>query len=133
LRLLQQRQIGAVDRSEFLSIAGHTMRRVLVDAARRRKRMKRGGGEAALSLDDRVDARLTEGDAEQLLALDVLLERLAALNERAARVVEYRIFAGFTLEETAAALDMSVKTVQRTWSTARAWLRKELAADQVST
>ena len=63
--------------------------------------------------------------------LDALLERLAALSERAARIVEYRIFAGLTLEETAAALDVSEKTVQRTWSTARAWLRKELAGDHL--
>ena len=67
------------------------------------------------------------------LALDNLLEKLAALDDRAARVVEYRVFAGFTLDETADALDVSVKTVQRTWSTARAWLRKELQSDRVST
>jgi RNA polymerase sigma factor (TIGR02999 family) len=133
LRLLQQRQLGAMDRAGFLAIAGHTMRRILVDQARWRKRLKRGAGEPLVPLDEELDRVLTDGDAEQLLALDTLLDRLAALNHRAARVVEYRIFAGFTLEETAAALDMSVKTVQRTWSTARAWLRKELAADQVST
>jgi RNA polymerase sigma factor (TIGR02999 family) len=132
LRLLQQRQIGALDRSDFMAVAGVTMRRVLVDEARRRNRVKRGGGESIVSLDDEIDSPFTEGDAEQLVALDALLERLAALNERAARVVEYRIFAGLTLEETAGALDMSVKTVQRTWSTARAWLRKELAAGQIS-
>ena len=62
-----------------------------------------------------------------MLAIDGVLERLAALDDRAARVVECRIFAGMTLEETAAALDTSVKTVQRTWITARAWLRKELS------
>ncbi|MGH9310057.1 MAG: ECF-type sigma factor, partial [Vicinamibacterales bacterium] len=96
-----------------------------------RRRLKRGGGDSIVPLDEEIDSPFTEADAEQLLALDTLLERLAALNGRAARVVEYRIFAGFTLEETAAALDMSVKTVQRTWSTARAWLRKELASDRI--
>lgn len=131
LRLLQQRRIGALDRSDFLSVAGHMMRRVLVDEARRRKRQKRGGNESIVQLEDDIDSPLTEGDAEQLLALDAILERLAAMNERAARVVEYRIFAGLTMEETAAAMETSVKTVQRIWSTARAWLRKELAAGQV--
>ena len=132
LRLLQQRRIGALDRSDFLAVAGVTMRRVLVDEARRRKRAKRGGGESLVPIDDEMDSPLVECDAEQLVALDALLERLAALSERAVRVVEYRIFAGLTLDETAAALDLSAKTVQRTWSTARAWLRKELAAGQTS-
>jgi RNA polymerase sigma-70 factor, ECF subfamily len=131
LRLLQQRRVGALDRSDFLAVAGHTMRRILVDEARRRNRLKRGGGESPVPLAEDDDSPLTESDAEQLLAVDRLLERLAALNERAARVVESRIFAGLTLDETAAALGMSAKTVQRTWSTARAWLRKELAADPV--
>jgi RNA polymerase sigma factor (sigma-70 family) len=85
-----------------------------------------------VALDDEPESLLDESDFEQVLALDHLLERLAAFEERAARIVEYRIFAGLTLEETAAALDVSVKTVQRTWSTARAWLRKELGAGQVS-
>lgn len=133
LRLLQQRRIGALDRRDFLAVAGHTMRRVLVDEARRRKRLKRGGNEPVVPLDDDIDRAMTEADADELIALDGILERLAALNERAARVVEYRIFAGLTGEETAEALGLSVKTVQRTWSTARAWLRKELAAGRVST
>jgi RNA polymerase sigma factor (TIGR02999 family) len=132
LRLLQQRRIGALDRSDFIAVAGVTMRRVLVDEARRRNRAKRGGGESIVPLDDTVDSRLTESDAEELVALDAVLDRLAALSERAARVVECRIFAGLTLDETADALQLSVKTVQRTWSTARAWLRKELAGDRIS-
>ena len=70
---------------------------------------------------------LADGDMEQVLAVDGLLERLAALDERAVRVVECRIFAGMTIQETAVALAVSPKTVQRTWMTARAWLRKELA------
>jgi RNA polymerase sigma factor (TIGR02999 family) len=128
LRLLQQRQLQASDRPEFLSIAGCTMRRVLVDEARRRKRLKRGGSEPIVTFDDKADTLLEDADVDQVLAIDAVLERLAALDDRAARVVEYRIFAGMTLEETAAALDSSVKTVQRTWITARAWLRKELSS-----
>ena len=133
LRLLQQRQVNASDRPEFLAVAGYTMRRILVDEARRRKRLKRGGHTAPLPLEDEPANLLDEADIEQVLALDDLLERLAGFEERAARIVEYRVFAGLTLQETAAALDVSVKTVQRTWSTARAWLRKEMGAGQVST
>ena len=128
LRLLQQRQLDARDRSGFLIVAGHTMRRVLVDEARRRRRLKRGGPDAPAAFDEEREyvSLLADGDMEQVLAVDGLLERLAALDERAVRVVECRIFAGMTIQETAVALAVSPKTVQRTWMTARAWLRKEL-------
>ena len=133
LRLLRQRQVNASDRLQFLAVAGFTMRRILVDEARRRKRLKRGGDELPGPLDEEQASLVDEADVEQVLALDDLLEKLAAIEPRAARIVEYRIFAGLTLEETAAALDVSVKTVQRTWSTARAWLRKELGHDRIPT
>jgi len=126
LRLLQQRQVEASDRSGFLAVAGYAMRRVLVDEARRRKRLKRGGHEPSVPFDEEAGSFLADGEIDQVLAVDAVLQRLAALDDRAARIVEYRIFAGLTLDETAAALDVSVKTVQRTWITARAWLRKEL-------
>jgi RNA polymerase sigma factor (TIGR02999 family) len=133
LRLLDQRQIAASDRSGFMAIAALTMRRILVDEARRRTRLKRGGTVRAVPLDDEATGLLRDGDVEEVLALDALLNRLAAANERAARIVEYRVFAGLTLEETAAALEISVKSVQRTWSAARAWLRIELAGDRLPT
>jgi RNA polymerase sigma-70 factor (ECF subfamily) len=127
LRLLQQRQLQAEDREAFLAVAAHTMRRILVDQARRRRRAKRGGDQAPVPLDaENEPALLNDTEADQVLDLDKVLQRLAALDERAARVVEYRIFAGLTLEETGLALNTSTKTVQRTWTTARAWLRKEL-------
>ena len=127
LRLLQQRQIVASDREGFLAIAAQTMRRVLVDHARWRRRLKRGGDQPPVPLEmlhERV--LLTDPQADEILAIDALLARLAALDERAARVVEYRVFVGLSLEETAAALGTSTKTVQRSWMTARAWLRKEI-------
>jgi RNA polymerase sigma-70 factor, ECF subfamily len=128
LRLLQQRQIAAGDRDAFLGIAAHTMRRILVDHARRRHRLKRGGDHEIEPLDaDRLPDLLGDREVDEVLAVDHLLARLAELDERAARVVEYRIFAGLTLDETALALGTSVKTVQRSWTTARAWLRKEIA------
>jgi RNA polymerase sigma factor (TIGR02999 family) len=106
------------------------MRRILVDHARWRQRLKRGGGEAAEPLDAELSpALLADHEIDEVLAVDRLLTRLHDLDARAARVVEYRIFAGLTLDETAAALDTSVKTVQRSWATARAWLRKEIAGN----
>jgi RNA polymerase sigma factor (TIGR02999 family) len=133
LRLLQQRQIAAGDRDAFLAIAAQTMRRVLVDHARRRLRRKRGGDREVQPLEaDALPELLSDSEIDEIIAVDRLLARLAALDGRAARVVEFRIFAGLTLEETAAALGLSVKTVQRSWTTARAWLRKEFATDRMS-
>jgi RNA polymerase sigma factor (TIGR02999 family) len=130
LRLLQQRQIQAVDRGSFLAIAGLTMRRILVDHARRRRRLKRGEGVPLTSLDADDDVPLlSETEVDEVLAIDTALERLAAADPRAVRIVELRVFTGLTLEETARALDLSVKTVQRSWVAARAYLRKEIGHD----
>jgi RNA polymerase sigma factor (TIGR02999 family) len=127
LRLLRQRHIAACDREEFLGIAAHTMRRILVDHARGRTRLKRGGRETPVPLDERCDPPLlTDLEAEEVLAVDVALDRLEQLDTRARRVVEHRVFAGLTLEETAEALGISARSVQRTWATARAWLRREI-------
>ena len=128
LRLMQQRQIQAVDRDSFLAIAGLTMRRILVDHARKRRRLKRGADVAVTPIEDEEDipALLSETEVDEVLAIDQALERLAAADPRAVRIVEYRVFTGLTLEETASALDLSVKTVQRTWVAARAFLRKEI-------
>ncbi len=132
LRLVQQRTIEARDRSAFLAIAGQTMRRILVDHARRRHRLKRGGNQPPVVLDmEHEAALLSDHEVEEILAVDSVLARLATLDRRAAQVVEYRIFVGLTLEETAAAMDTSVKTVQRSWTTARAWLRKEMSRCEV--
>jgi RNA polymerase sigma factor (TIGR02999 family) len=127
LRLLQQHQVQALDRSGLLAIAGLTMRRILVDHARSRTRQKRGGDARAVRLEaDDDPPLLSDIEADEVLAVDVALQRLAQLDDRARQVVEYRVFAGLTLQETADALGISSKSVQRTWTTARAWLRKEL-------
>ena len=128
LRLVQQRRIEAGDRDSFLAIAAQTMRRVLVDHARRRQRLKRGGDLKVSRSAIREPALLTEPQVNEMLVLESVLGRLADLDELAARIVECRIFAGLTVEETAVALGTPVRTVQRTWATARAWLRKEMAA-----
>lgn len=129
LRLNDREQLTPGDRRHFFAIAAQAMRRVLIDYARTRNRTKRGGGVTPEPLRDAHAAFLTDEAADELISLDAALERLAQANPRAARVVEQRFFAGLTLEETADVLDVSLKTVQRDWLLARAWLRKEIALD----
>lgn len=111
-------------RDYVLAAASRAMRRVLVDYAVARKAEKRGGGAIAEPLDDAVAMAVSRG--EELLALDEALHRLAAMNDRYARVVECRFFGGMNVEETAAALGTSPATVKRDWTMARAWLNREL-------
>jgi RNA polymerase sigma factor (TIGR02999 family) len=130
LRLSRDAHINAPSRTRFLAAACVSMRRVLLDYARTRKRLKRGGGEAPLPLDESAVADLmSEREADEILALEDALGRLAAADERAARVVELRFFGGLSMEEIAQVLDVSSKTVQRTWLAARAWLRKEIGQE----
>lgn len=128
LRLAQQHSLHGLGRSEFFNAASAMMRRILVDFARARTRDKRGGGAEHVSLED-VEEFLSIEEAEELVALDEALERLRVVNPRGADVVSCRFFAGLSLEDTAAALEISAKTVQRDWLTARAWLRKEVMND----
>ncbi|MBP6774112.1 MAG: sigma-70 family RNA polymerase sigma factor [Gemmatimonadaceae bacterium] len=128
LRLAQQHALDGLERAEFFSAASATMRRVLVDCARTRLRAKRGAGAQTVALDD-VAEFLSVQEAEEFVALDEALERLRAVNPRGADVVQCRFFAGLTLDETATALGVSAKTVQRDWLIARAWLTKEVAGD----
>jgi RNA polymerase sigma-70 factor (ECF subfamily) len=113
------------NRSHYLAIAAQAMRRILIDHAVGRNRQKRGGGHELLHLEEDVWA-VAESRGEELLALDEALARLEALNKRQAQIVEYRFFGGMTVEETAEILDISPATVKREWSTARAWLNREL-------
>jgi RNA polymerase sigma factor (TIGR02999 family) len=128
LRLIANRQLSAEDREGFVALASQTMRRLLVDYARTRKRLKRGTGVAPVPLDE-VEQWLTIGEADEVLSIDEALERLKTLDGRAVRVIELRYFAGLSLDETAAVMKISSKTVQRIWITARAWLRKELGRE----
>ena len=132
LRLLSQRRLAANDRAHFFAIAGYTMRRILVDHARRRR--NRGGDPAAFPEADSEDrpALLAPREVDEVLAVEAILDRLTKTSERAVRVIECRIFAGMTLDETAQALGLSVKSVQRTWSAAAAWLRKEMGGEERS-
>ncbi len=127
-RLATREHLSAVDKSHFFAQAAQTMRRVLIDHARARRRQKRGQGQEAIPLEA-VEGLVGEADAEELLSLDEALTRLAELSPRAASVVERRFFAGLSVAETAESLGISVRTAHREWLTARAWLRKEIAAD----
>lgn len=126
VRLLQQQQLNAEDRLQFLGIASNTMRRVLVDWARSKGRLKRGGDVIHLNLED-LNRELGFEQADEIVVLDEALDRLRVVSERGAQVVEHRFFAGLSVEETATLLDVSTKTVQRDWTMAKAWLRKEMA------
>jgi RNA polymerase sigma factor (TIGR02999 family) len=125
LRLLDWRNVRWQNRAHFFTTTARMMRRVLVDAARARRAVKRGEGIDAVSIDH-VDVPAPDRHVD-VIALEEVLDRLAALNERAGQVVELRFFGGFTVEETAEALGISVRTVINDWNTARAWLRLELA------
>lgn len=123
LRLLDWQSVRWQNRAHFFATAAQMMRRTLISAARARRAEKRGSGAAAVAFDDQRVAALPEVN---IVALGEALDALAALNPRPARVVEFRFFGGFSVEETAAALDVSVRTVINDWNTARAWLRREL-------
>jgi RNA polymerase sigma factor (TIGR02999 family) len=124
LRLVPQVDATWEDRGKFVGIAAHVMRRILVEHARSRRRLKRGGDAERLPLEQDVAA--VDPDAERWDDLDRALDRLAALDPRQAKVVELRYFGGMTVEEAARVLGVSEKTVKRDWSVARAWLRREL-------
>jgi len=112
------------DRGHFFAVAANAMRQVLLDHARRKLADKRGGG-AAHTLLDGVDIAV-EDRAAELVELDRALDRLAELDERTARIVELRFFAGLNVDETAASLGISAPTVKRGWRRARAFLNREL-------
>jgi RNA polymerase sigma factor (TIGR02999 family) len=126
-RLMGQEGVEWQDRAHFFGVAGKAMRSVLVDHARARHALKRGGAARHLSLGAAGVADQAES-AVDVLALDEALSRLAQLDERQGRIVELRYFAGLGIEETAAVLGISPATVKREWSTAKAWLRRELNA-----
>ena len=128
LRLVDQTDVGTDDRAHFCALAAQVMRHILVDRARRRCTIKRGGGGPTRSLSklDLEAPAISLGEFE-ILALNEAIEELALLDARQARVVELRNFGGLSREETAAVLNISESTVKREWRVARAWLRKLLA------
>ena len=124
LKLVDPSRVDWQDRGHFLAVSARAMRQVIIGYARKRSAVKRGGGERPVTLDEAQVA--VDDQADRLLALDRALERLGGRDERLARVVECRFFAGLSEEETAQALGVSLRTAQRDWMRARAWLKEEL-------
>ena len=129
LKLIDQRAARGQDRAHFCAVAAQAMRRLLVDHARTRKRVKRGAGRR-VSLDTELVIALEQ--TTDLLALDDAMATLASVNEQASRVVELRYFGGLTIEQAATVLGVSDSTVEREWRYARAWLYRSLGEAVVS-
>ncbi len=124
MKLVDQTRVQWRNRAHFFAIAAQTMRRILIDHARRRRYDKRGGGARPLPLDEA--AHITDERAAELVALDDALGLLQEVDERKVRVVELRYFGGLSVEETAEVLKVSPDTVGREWRRARAFLLREM-------
>ena len=129
LKLVDQRRVQWNDRAHFFAVASMAMRRVLVNAAKARARLKRGGGALLLSLDSDLQIGAPARTLD-IIALDQALTGLEQVSERARQVVECRFFGGLSIEETAEALRVAPMTVKRDWRTAQAWLGRELSLHQ---
>ncbi|MDX6612120.1 MAG: hypothetical protein QOD75_1306 [Blastocatellia bacterium] len=125
LRLVDQKRTRWQNRAHFYGVAAQLMRRILVDRARHRRRAKRGGGVAMVSLDE--TAVVVPQPKVDMIAFDEALTRLARLDQRKARIVELRYFGGLSVAESAELLKISAVTVMRDWKTAKAWLHRELS------
>jgi len=129
LKLLKDRPERWQNRAHFCAIAAHAMRQILIERARARDALKRGGGQPRVTFDEGLSAAAPETSID-MVALDAALDRLAELDAGQARIVELRFFGGLSIEETAEAMDISPATVKRHWAVARAWLAKELDTDR---
>ena len=125
LRLIDAQRVEWQDRAHFLAMAARLMRRILVDHARKRRYLKRGGGAVRVTFAESLP--VADESAPDLVALDEALEALMAHDERKARVVELRIFGGLSVEESAVVLKVAPGTVTRDWNFAKSWLRRELS------
>lgn len=125
IKLIDQRDFHFNSRTHFFAVAATIMRRILVDHARAKNRIKRGGNQIILPLDEEI-VHVENDQSIDLIALDDALDRLAKYDEQQARIVELRYFSGLTLEETAEALKISRTTVATDWAMAKAWLHREL-------
>jgi len=130
MKLFGQREVDWQNRGHFFAIAAQLMRRILVDHARRGLREKHGGGVVHVALSDaKAKPSETPIDILDALALDQALQKLEQLDPDQGRIVELRFFGGLTVEETAAALGISVPTVKREWALAKGWLYRELTGE----
>jgi RNA polymerase sigma factor (TIGR02999 family) len=127
LRLVYSQHSNWEGRTHFFGVCAQVMRRILVDWARSRQALKRGGDVPALDLDEALAAAKQPGT--DLVAMDDALQALTAVDPRKGRVVELRFFGGLSVKETAEILKMSPETVQRDWKFAKSWLRRELSGE----
>ena len=129
LRLTNHDRANWQNRAQFMAVAGQLMRRILVDHARKHCAKKRGGLPA--TLDESCAKQLADVTRpDEILAVHLTLERLERLDPQQGKLVELRYFAGLTAEETAEAMGLSLRTVEREWTTAKAWLRAQLAGEE---
>jgi RNA polymerase sigma-70 factor, ECF subfamily len=131
LRLVGQNEVHWNNRAHFFGIAATLMRRILVDHARAQQAARRGGSAIKLTLDAALDVPTDEPVAD-LLEIDKVLTKLETLDERQSRIVELRFFAGMSIEDTASVLRVAPATVKRDWQVAKAWIRRELHAEDTS-
>jgi len=124
IRLVDSNRVNWQDRNHFFAISAQLMRRVLVDVARRKNSLKRGGERVQVTLDDKLN--VSDEKETDLIALDEAMSLLAELNPRQSQIVELRYFGGLTEEQIADTLEISSRTVRRDWNLARAWLFREL-------
>jgi RNA polymerase sigma-70 factor, ECF subfamily len=124
LKLIRAQGIECHDRSHFFAVCAQMIRRILVDHARNRQRVKRGGGAVQVTLDDAIV--IPQMNGVDVVALDEALGSLAQVDPRKSRVVELRFFGGLTVEESAEVLQVSPETVMRDWKMAKAWLYRQL-------
>lgn len=127
LRLVRRETPDWQNRAHFFGVAAHMMRHILVDHARNRLAAKRGAGAPQLSLDPEMGLRQKPGI--DLIALDSALSKLATMDPQQSCLIELRFFGGLSIEETAVVMGISPRTVQRSWTAARAWLRVEIEKD----
>jgi RNA polymerase sigma factor (TIGR02999 family) len=125
LKLIEQKNVRFESRTHFFAIAANLMREILVDHARTKHRLKRGGMKSDLPLEEAMLVTADEKDFD-LIALDEALTRLGKMDEQQARIVELKFFADLTLQETADVLGISTATVKRDWTMAKVWLHREL-------
>ena len=125
LRLIEQNSIDWQNRAHFFALSATMMRRILVNYAKDRQRLKRGGKDENLPLEEAINVAVKDREID-LLDLDRALDELAELDEQQSRIVELRYFSGLTIKETAEVLKVSAATVKRDWKMAKSWLRAEL-------
>ena len=129
LKLTHQDRANWQNRAQFMGVAGQLMRRILVDHARKRRAAKRSGPFVTLD-ESAANQQADVSRPEEILAVHLTLERLERLDPQQGRLVELRYFAGLSAEETAEAMGLPLRTVEREWTTAKAWLRAQLAGEE---